>query len=198
MSHANAMHTPWQAHHFLQASDSPSWEHRDPNVVRDYQQAVGSCMFLTVFTRGDGAFAVNKCARFNGQSRANTCRGNSTSAEIFGRTRSVGLTLTRTNSAHANQLYDTADANHVGADDRRSVSGWVVLLNGAMVLWASKRQPATTLSSTETKFYAVSLFGLDCKYLQRMIDMMRYKQIGATAIAQDNNACIFLVKGSSM
>jgi len=113
-------------------------------------------------------------------------------------TRSLGLTLTRTNSAHANQLYATADANHVGADDRRSVSGWVVLLNGAMVLWASKRQPATTLSSTETKFYAVSLFGLDCKYLQRMIDMMRYKQIGATAIAQDNNACIFLVKGSSM
>ena len=113
-------------------------------------------------------------------------------------TRSLGLTLTRTNSAHANQLYATADANHVGADDRRSVSGWVVLLNGAMVLWASKRQPATTLSSTETKFYAVSLFGLDCKYLQRMIDMMRYKHIGATAIAQDNNACPFLVKGSSM
>jgi hypothetical protein len=31
-----------------------------------------------------------------------------------------------------------------------------------------------------------------------MMDMMGYKQIAATAIAQDNNACIFLVKGSGM
>jgi len=31
-----------------------------------------------------------------------------------------------------------------------------------------------------------------------MTDMMGYKQIAATAIAQDNNACIFLVKGSGM
>jgi len=30
------------------------------------------------------------------------------------------------------------------------------------------------------------------------MDMMGYKQSGATSIAQDNNACIFLVKGSGM
>jgi len=62
MSDANAMHTPCEANQHLQASDSPSMQHRDPNVVRDYQQAVGSCMFLTVFARGDCAFTVNQCA----------------------------------------------------------------------------------------------------------------------------------------
>jgi len=35
-------------------------------------------------------------------------------------------------------------------------------------------------------------------YLLRIMDMMGYKQIAATAIAQDNNACIYLVKGSGM
>ena len=64
MSDANAVHTPCEANQHLQAADSPRLEDRDPNVVRDYQQAVGSCMFLTVFTRGDCAFAVNQCARF--------------------------------------------------------------------------------------------------------------------------------------
>jgi len=64
ISDANAVHTPCEANQHLQASNSPSMQHRDPNVVRDYQQAVGSCMFLTVFTRGDCAFAVNQCARF--------------------------------------------------------------------------------------------------------------------------------------
>ena len=67
-----------------------------------------------------------------------------------------------------------------------------------MVSWASKRQPVTAIGSTESEFYSVSLCGLDCVYLRRMMDMIGYKQIAATAIAQDNNACIFLVKGSGM
>ena len=38
----------------------------------------------------------------------------------------------------ANLLTASADAGHGEADDSRSVSGWVVMLNGAMVSWASK------------------------------------------------------------
>jgi len=198
MSDANAVHTPCEANQHLQASDSPSMEHRDPNVVRDYQQAVGSCMFLTVFTRGDCAFAVNQCARFMANPGPTHIAAIRRVLRYLAGTRSLGLTFTRTSGAHANQLYATADADHAGADDRRSVSGWAVLLNGAMVSWASKRQPVTAISSTESEFYSVSLCGLDCVYLRRMMDMMGYKQIAATAIAQDNNACIFLVKGSGM
>jgi len=63
MPDVNAVHTPCEANQHLQAaSDSPSLEHRDPNYVRDCQQALGSCMFLTVFTRGNCAFVVNQCA----------------------------------------------------------------------------------------------------------------------------------------
>jgi len=61
MSDNNAVHTFCEENQHLQASDSPSMEYRGPNVVCDYQQAVGSCMFLTMLTRGDCAFAVNQC-----------------------------------------------------------------------------------------------------------------------------------------
>jgi len=198
MSDANAVHTPCEANQHLQAADSPRLEDRDPNVVRDYQQAVGSCMFLTVFTRGDCAFAVNQCARFMSNPGPTHIAAIRRVLRYLAGTRSMGLTFRRTDEAHANQLYATADADHAGADDRRSVSGWAVMLNGAMVSWASKRQPVTAISSTESEFYSVSLCGLDCVYLRRMMEMMGYKQLGATAIAQDNNACIFLVKGSGM
>jgi len=60
MSDANPVSTPCESNLHLQASDSPPLSERE----RDYQHAVGSCMFLTVFTRGDCAFAVNQCARF--------------------------------------------------------------------------------------------------------------------------------------
>jgi len=64
MANASAVHTPCESNQHLQAVDSPSLDKRDPIFVRNYQQVVGSCMFLTVFTRGDCAFAVNHCARF--------------------------------------------------------------------------------------------------------------------------------------
>ena len=80
------------------------------------------------------------------------------------------ITYQRTDADTANQLYATADADNAGADDRRSVSGWAVMLAGAMISWASKRQPVTAISSTESEFYSVSLCGLDCMYLRCMMD----------------------------
>jgi len=99
MSDANAVHTPCEADQHLQASNSPSLEHREPNVVRDYQQTVGSCIFLTVITRGDCSFAVNQCARF----MANMGPTHITAIRQPNR---------RTNNANTNQLFATADADH--------------------------------------------------------------------------------------
>jgi len=191
MADANAVHTPCECNQHLQAADSSPLDKRDPNVVRDYQQAVGSCMFLTVFTRGDCAFAVNQCARFMANPGPTHIAAIRRVLRYLAGTRHMGITYRRTDADTANQLYATGDADHAGADDRRSVSGWAVVLAGAMISWASKRQPVTTISSTESEFYSVSLCGLGCVYLRRMMDMMGYKQSGATPIAQDNNACIF-------
>ena len=85
-----------------------------------------------------------------------------------------------------------------GADDRRSVSGWAVMLNGAMISWASKRQPVTAISSTESEFYAVSQCAVECVYLRRVMSMLGYPQLGPTPIAQDNYACICLTQGARM
>jgi len=48
----------------LAASDSPPLDKRDAEVVRNYQQFIGACMYLTCFTRGDYSFALNQYARF--------------------------------------------------------------------------------------------------------------------------------------
>ena len=72
-------------------------------------------------------------------------------------TANLGLTYRKSAVGQwTNELNASADADHAGADDRRSVSGWCVMLNGAMISWASKRQPVTAISSTESEFYSVS------------------------------------------
>jgi hypothetical protein len=208
MDDCTPIFTPCETNLHLSASDSPPMDKRDPEVVRNYQQLIGACMYLTTFTRGDCSFAVNQCARFMSNPGPTHIAAAKRILRYLAGTRSLGITY-RKNAADAslksigiqtvaNELSASADADHAGADDRRSVSGWAVMLGGAMVTWASKRQPVTAISSTESEFYSVSQCALDCVYLRRVMDLMGYKQKGPTLIAQDNNACIFLVKGSGM
>jgi len=81
---------------------------------------------------------------------------------------------------------------------RFQMSDCTLMLAKAMIAWSLKRQPVTVISSTENEFYSVSQCALDCVYLRRIMELLGYQQTAPTLIAQDNNACIFLIKGSGM
>ena len=200
--------TPCEANMHLSADDCPPLHARDPAVVRNYQQCVGACMYLTCFTRGDCSFAVNQCARFMHNPGPTHIAAIKRVLRYLAGTRTRGITYRRDTidasavamdkSVLPNHISACADADHAGAHDRRSVSGYAVMLAGAMVMWTSKRQPVTAISSTESEFYSVSQCALDCVYLRRVLELLGYPQQGPTLIAQDNNACIYLVKGAGM
>jgi len=48
------------------------------------------------------------------------------------------------------------DADWGGGEDRRSISGYAFMINGAAVAWASKKQPSVALSSTEAEYIALT------------------------------------------
>jgi hypothetical protein len=165
-------------------------------------------VYLTVFTRLDCCFAVNQLARFMCNPGPSHVAAARRVLRYLAGTRSLGITYRRSGQDTAvtsvgghvfsNTLTASTDADHAGAKDRRSVSGWALMLNGAAVTWSSKRQPMTTISSTESEFFSVSQCALDCVYLRHIMEMLVYKQTNPTPIAQDNNSCIFLVKVSGM
>ncbi|CAI0429344.1 unnamed protein product [Linum tenue] len=48
------------------------------------------------------------------------------------------------------ELLGYTDSDYAGdTDDRKSTSGYVFLLSGGVISWASKKQPVVTLSTTE-------------------------------------------------
>jgi hypothetical protein len=165
-------------------------------------------MYLTVFTRLDCCFTVNQLVRFMSNPGPSHVAAGRRVLRYLAGTRSLGITYRRSGQdaevtsvgGHvlSNTLIASADTDHAGAKDRRSVSGWALMLNGASVTWSSKRQTVTAISSTESEFYSVSLCVLDCVYLRHIMEMLGYKQTNPTPISQDNNVCIFLVKGSGM
>ena len=64
MEDCNPATTPMEVSKRLTSEDCPAKDKIDPETVRNYQQMVGSFMYLNSWTRPDIAFAVSQCARF--------------------------------------------------------------------------------------------------------------------------------------
>eukprot|EP00961_Rhodomonas_salina_P023879 320966-Rhodomonas_salina.1 len=104
-------------------------------------------------------------------------------------TKSKKLTYTRQSSDMANRLYCYADSDHAGDQDtRRSVTGYVVMLNGAAVSWQSTSQQVTALSTAEAEYYAASIAGTDITYMSRIMYDLGFPQQDPTVLWEDNMA----------
>ncbi|GKE20363.1 hypothetical protein Tco_1431875 [Tanacetum coccineum] len=62
---------------------------------------------------------------------------------------------------------DASCINHV--EDSSSTSGWVILLGGGAISWASKKQTCITGSTIESKFVALSTVGKEAEWLTNLI-----------------------------
>jgi hypothetical protein len=134
MSDANPVSTPMQVNAHLSSDDCPPLDKRDPEVVRNYQQRIGACMYLTVFIRLDCCFAVNQLARFMSNPGPSHVAAARRVLRYLAGNRSLSITYRGSGQDAAvtsvgghvfsNTLTASADADHAGAKDRRSVSDW--------------------------------------------------------------------------
>eukprot|EP00961_Rhodomonas_salina_P213925 2889028-Rhodomonas_salina.10 len=75
-------------------------------------------------------------------------------------------------------------------DTRSSVTGYVVMLNGATVSWQSTSQQVTASSTVEAENYAASVAGTNVTYMRRIMEDMGFAQLGPPVLWKDNMACI--------
>ena len=54
-------------------------------------------------------------------------------------------------------------------EDHSSTSGWVFLLGGGVISWASKKQTCITNSTMELEFVALAAPGREAKWLRNLI-----------------------------
>ena len=57
-------------------------------------------------------------------------------------------------------------------DNRRSVTGYIVTLEGCIMNWQSKAQKSVSLSSTEAEYVALSMCAAKCKFVNMLVDEM--------------------------
>nr|GEV86959.1 zinc finger, CCHC-type [Tanacetum cinerariifolium] len=107
----------------------------------EYSRAIGCLMYAMISTRPDTAFVVGKLSRY-----------------------------TSNPSALHWQALGYSDASWINnMEDHSSTSGWVFLLGGGAISWASKKQTCITSSAMEFEFVALAAAGNEAKWLKNLV-----------------------------
>ncbi|PSR73944.1 hypothetical protein PHLCEN_2v10251 [Hermanssonia centrifuga] len=107
----------------------------------------------------------------------------------------VDYKLTYRGSSEAKDLIGFVDADHAGDPvDRRSITGYAFILNGAAVSWASKKQRTVATSSTEAEYVAGSNATKEVVWLQLLLSEIGQLDSGPKTLLIDNQSAIALAK----
>eukprot|EP00961_Rhodomonas_salina_P122352 1647686-Rhodomonas_salina.1 len=95
----------------------------------------------------------------------------------------LGITDEAQPPSRENLLWGFADADHAGDPDTRcSVTGYVTMLCGGAISWASNQQAVVALSSSEAEFYAASAACCDVAYFSMILDQLGIPQTQLNAV----------------
>ncbi|MCH80525.1 copia-type polyprotein [Trifolium medium] len=78
--------------------------------------------------------------------------------------------------------------------DRRSTSGYMCLLNGALICWSSKKQPVTALSSCEAEYIASTYAACQMIWLETLMDELKCNLKKPLQLLIDNKSAINLAR----
>jgi hypothetical protein len=82
-------------------------------------------------------------------------------------------------------------------DNRISITGYIVFLLGAPILWKSKAQKSVSLSSTEAEYYALSEAAKEIKFVVQILLSMGIPVQLPVIVRVDNMGAIFMSENAS-
>jgi hypothetical protein len=168
-----------------------STDESTPADQKLYQSNVGSQMYDMLCTRPDLAFTISQISQFstNPSTVHETAAKRSLRYLNLNGTRNFGITY---DGSKGLILEAYCDADYGGGEDRKSISGLLVNLCGGAIVWGSKKQTSTAVSSTESEYMALLLAAKESIWIQQLLSELGYSAINSNVIYCDNQGAIAL------
>jgi ribonuclease HI len=164
----------------------------DPETTKNYQELIGSLLYLSETTRPDIKYAVTALA----QGMVSPSNAEITGAKRVLRylkgTKEYHLLLSKQNTGGLKIFCDSDWAGNTWKD-RKSTTGLLVEYNGSTISWKTKKQQAHALSSAEAEYYAAATGLKELLFWKKLLMEMKIKN-GKPIIVSDSKSAIDMVK----
>lgn len=161
---------------------TPNKSDPDPNLVREFQEGIGCLIWIMVATRIDICATVSILSRhLKNPSKDHIIAMNRVWKYLKG---SINQTLFYKSSPDSPGLRGFCDADWAGphSTEAKSTSGYVFLLAGGPISWASKKQTTVALSSTESEYIAMALATQEALWIQLLLTKLNINQHFTTPV----------------
>ncbi|GJW85690.1 zinc finger, CCHC-type containing protein [Tanacetum coccineum] len=119
----------------------------------EYSRVIGCLMYAMTYTIPNIAFVVGKLSRYTSNPRTQHWQAIQRVLKYLKKTMDYRLVY----SGYPSVLEGYTDASWISnTEDNSSTSGWVFLLGGGAISWASKKQTCITGSTMESEFVALA------------------------------------------
>ena len=189
MDQCKPVTTPGDTNIKLSSSNQP------PDTRFPYQEAVGALLYLSIISRPDITFMVNKQSQFNCCYNEEHWKSIKRIFRYLKGTIETGITYSSPSSNF--ELIGYCDADYAAdVDTRKSTSGFVVTLSGSPVSWASRLQRSVAQSTTEAEYVAIADCVKDILWYKQLLSEFRIEIESPIKIMSDNQGAIKLTKNS--
>ncbi|GJT68306.1 hypothetical protein Tco_1019786, partial [Tanacetum coccineum] len=131
-----------------------------------YSRVIGCLMYAMTCTRHDIAFVVGKLSRYSSNPSTQHWQVIQRVLKYLKKTMDYSLVYI----GYPLVLEGYTDASWISnTKGNSSTSGWVFLLGGGAISWASKKQTCITSSTTESEFVALAAAGKEAEWLRNPI-----------------------------
>lgn len=130
-----------------------------------YREAVGALIFLSSVSRPDITYAVNLVSRYVSNPGAIHVNAVKRIIRYLITTKDVSIVY-----ENGTELIGYSDSDFAGdIDSRKSNTGYLFLMNGGPVTWASRKQNTVALSTTESEYMAASDAAREILWLRQFL-----------------------------
>ena len=150
-----------------------------------FSSLIGGLLFASLCTRPDIAYAVYCLSRFLGNPGAVHWKNGLQILKYLKGTKTMGVKLGKSTIDELNCYSDADWANDL--DDRKSVTGGIILYGNSPIAWTSKKQPAVRTSTAEAEGMAVYTNAAELIYIRKLANELRSNKERIEAIIHVDN-----------
>lgn len=193
MENAKSVNVPLAGHFILSKSQCPQSESELKEMENvSYSNAIGSIMYLMVSTRPDLAYALSCLSRYMSNPGMLHWQAVKWLLRYLKYSVNFGLKFSKCNDGV--KLKGYVDSNYANdRDSRKSTTSYVFTLCGACVSWKSQLQSIVALSTTESKYVAITEAFKEATWLKGLITEIGFLK-DKTVVFSDSQSGIQLCK----